>query len=77
MISKTLGSGRNLIDPIIILVTFLFNCYEYMLIVLSYLFTQMNTDSINSSYFLWPKRNKKPCRKKAIFVVHNHDCFSA
>ena len=45
----------------------LFNCYEYMLIIFSYLFTQMNADSIKSTYFLWPKSNKKTCRKKGDF----------
>ncbi|HNL20340.1 MAG TPA: hypothetical protein PKI06_13785, partial [Saprospiraceae bacterium] len=28
--------------------------------------------SINFSYFLWPKSNKKTCRKKAIFASQNH-----
>ena len=29
------------------------------------------------SYFLWPKSNKKTCRKKAIFASQNHGWFSA
>jgi len=28
--------------------------------------------SFNFTYFLWPKSNKKTCRKKAIFATQNH-----